>query len=282
LDRIKYEKASSRQTIFFTPFEEHFHANLGARRRAWELVSYRQLRQRLDETAAARASRFSFLDTTGAMPQNFHIIDGSVPSAQQRTRKEKNMFSRQRNFILASLAMASTYLIGCGSPANPPPPKWTVENQNAPRSAPQKTAQAPAREATSASSLDSLQSGRSTATPASSPLKDALFGFDRYELSDDARAALKTNAEWLKANPSARVQIEGHCDERGAEDYNMALGAKRAQAAMDFMATLGIPKGRLSTVSYGEEVPSCKEHVESCWEKNRRARLVIVPNRPAS
>ena len=192
------------------------------------------------------------------------------------------MFSRPRNFILASLAMASMYFIGCGSPANPPPPKWTVENQNAPLTAPQRTAQAPTREATSASSLDSLQSGRSTATPASSLLKDAFFSFDRSDLSDDARAALKANAEWLKANPAARVQIEGHCDERGAEDYNMALGAKRAQAAMDFIATLGIPKDRVSTVSYGEEVPSCKEHVESCWEKNRRARFVIVPNRPAS
>jgi peptidoglycan-associated lipoprotein len=192
------------------------------------------------------------------------------------------MFAGHRSLILASLPIALAYLMGCGAPANPPPPKWTVENPHAPLSAPQKTAQAPARDATSASSLDSLQSGRSTATPASSALKDAFFGFDRYELSDDARAALKANAEWLKANPSARVQIEGHCDERGAEDYNMALGAKRAQAAMDFVATLGIPKNRLSTVSYGEEVPSCKEHGESCWEKNRRARFVVVPARPAS
>ncbi len=192
------------------------------------------------------------------------------------------MFAGHRSFILASLPVALAYLIGCGAPANPPPPKWTVENQNAPLSAPQKTAQVPARDTTSASSLDSLQSGRSTATPASSPLKDALFAYDRYEISDAARAALKANAEWLKANPSARVQIEGHCDERGAEDYNMALGAKRAQAAMDFMATLGIPKDRLSMVSYGEEVPSCKDHVESCWEKNRRARFVVVASRPAS
>ncbi len=192
------------------------------------------------------------------------------------------MFAGHRSFILASLPIALAYLMGCGAPANPPPPKWTVENQNAPLSVPPKTAQAPARDTTSASSLDSLQSGRSTATPASSPLKDAFFGFDRYEISDGARATLKANAEWLKANPSARVQIEGHCDERGAEDYNMALGAKRAQAAMDFIATLGIPKDRLSTVSYGEEVPSGKEHVETCWEKNRRARFVVVASRPAS
>jgi len=192
------------------------------------------------------------------------------------------MFAGHRSFILASLPMALAYLMGCGAPAYPPPPKWTVENPNAHASAPKSVAQVPARDTTRASSLDSLQSGRSTATLASSPLKDALFGFDRYELSDDARAALKANAEWLKANPSARVQIEGHCDDRGAEDYNMALGAKRAQAAMDFVATLGIPKDRLSTVSYGEEVPSCKERVESCWEKNRRARFVVVASRPAS
>ena len=192
------------------------------------------------------------------------------------------MFAGHRSFILASLPMALAYLMGCGAPAYPPPPKWTVENPNAPVSAPKSVAQAPGREATSTSSLDSLRRGQSTATPALSPLKDTFFGFDRYELSDAARAALKANAEWLKANPSARVQIEGHCDERGAEDYNMALGAKRAQAAMDFIATLGIPKDRLSTVSYGEEVPSCKEHLESCWEKNRRARFVIVPARPTS
>jgi peptidoglycan-associated lipoprotein len=192
------------------------------------------------------------------------------------------MFARQRNFILASLAMAATYLIGCGSPTYPPPPKWTVENPNAPASAAKKTAQSPARDMTGASSLDSLRSGRSTATPNSSPLKDAFFAFDRYDLSEQARVALKANAEWLKANPSARVQIEGHCDERGADDYNMALGAKRAQAAMDFLASMGVPANRLSTVSYGEEVPSCKEHMESCWEKNRRARFVVVAGRTAS
>ena len=192
------------------------------------------------------------------------------------------MFARHRSFVLAALPMALAYLMGCGSPAYPPSPKWTVENPNAPSSAPKSASQAPSRDATSTSSLDSLRSGQSTATPASSPLKDAFFAFDRYDLSDNARAALKANAEWLKANSSARVQIEGHCDERGAEDYNMALGAKRAQAAMDYVASLGVPASRLSTVSYGEEVPSCREHTDACWEKNRRARFVVAANRPAS
>jgi peptidoglycan-associated lipoprotein len=78
------------------------------------------------------------------------------------------------------------------------------------------------------------------------------------------------------------VDIEGHCDERGTNDYNMALGAKRAQAAMDYLTTLGVASGRLSTTSYGEEVPVCEEHTEECWAKNRRDRFVIQPTQPVS
>jgi peptidoglycan-associated lipoprotein len=128
--------------------------------------------------------------------------------------------------------------------------------------------------------LDALRSGQSTA--ASGPLKDVFFAFDRSELSEEARATLKDNTGWLKANASARVQIEGHCDERGAEDYNMALGAKRAQAAMEYLTTLGIPASRMSTISYGEEVPACTDHTEECWAKNRRARFVVVSKGPTS
>src|SRR6516165_8428580 len=91
----------------------------------------------------------------------------------------------------------------------------------------------------------------------------------------------KPMGEWLKANPSAVVEIEGHCDERGTNDYNMALGAKRAQAAMDYLITVGVAAGRLSTTSYGEEVPVCQEHTEECWAKNRRDRFVIQDILPA-
>lgn len=173
--------------------------------------------------------------------------------------------------------------IACASPANPPPPKWTVENPSAtsgaaPRRAPQPSMRESKTDAGS-SSLDALRNGASTAA---GPLKDVFFAFDRAELSDDARAVLKENTGWLKTHAAARVQIEGHCDERGAEDYNMALGAKRAQAAMDYLASLGVPASRMSTISYGEEVPSCKEHSEECWSKNRRARFVVVSDGPAS
>jgi peptidoglycan-associated lipoprotein len=135
---------------------------------------------------------------------------------------------------------------------------------------------------TGASSLKQMQEGKSSATPASSPLKDVFYEFDRYDLSADARATLRANADWLKSNPSAKVEIEGHCDERGTNEYNLALGAKRAQAAREFLSSLGIPAERLSTISYGEEIPVCQEHSEDCWRKNRRARLVILQGRSTS
>ena len=142
---------------------------------------------------------------------------------------------------------------------------------------------AEAKRLTSApSSLEALQSGQSTATPASSPVKDVYFGFDRYDLTEESRATLKGNADWLKNNPALRIQIEGHCDERGTAEYNLALGAKRAQTARDYLVTLGISGDRLSTISYGEEIPVCTEQTEDCWAQNRRARFVVAAGQPTS
>ena len=135
---------------------------------------------------------------------------------------------------------------------------------------------------TGASSLQQMQEGKSAVTPASSPLKDVYFDFDRYDLSADARAVLRSNADWLKNNPGQRVEIEGHCDDRGTNEYNLALGAKRAQSTREYLTTLGVAANRLSTISYGEEIPVCKEQTESCWKQNRRARFVILQGRPTS
>jgi len=132
------------------------------------------------------------------------------------------------------------------------------------------------------SSLKALQEGRAPVTPGSSPLKDVFFDFDRYDLSADARGVLRSNADWLKSNPSVRIDIEGHCDERGTNEYNLALGAKRAQAAREYLVSLGIAPGRLTTTSYGEEIPVCQAHSEDCWQQNRRARFVIVERRATS
>jgi peptidoglycan-associated lipoprotein len=177
--------------------------------------------------------------------------------------------------------LTAAYLMACGNPANPPPPKWTAENLTAAPStkeAPSKSAGVKTDSGTT-SSLDALKSGQAAAD---GPLKDINFNFDSAALSETARATLKANADWLKSNPAARVQIEGHCDERGAADYNMALGAKRAQAAMDYLTTLGIAGNRLTTISYGEEIPMCKDKVEECWAKNRRARFVVSQTKPTS
>jgi peptidoglycan-associated lipoprotein len=174
--------------------------------------------------------------------------------------------------------LAVIFLISCGSPANPPAPKWTAENPSAPTET--GTAKPPAKPDPGAkTSLDELRSGEATTA---GPLKDVNFDFDSVALSESARSILRANADWLKANPGARVQIEGHCDERGTAEYNMALGAKRAQAAMDYLATLGIAGNRLSTISYGEEIPVCKEKTEECWAKNRRARFVVSQTKPTS
>src|SRR4051812_24420611 len=90
------------------------------------------------------------------------------------------------------------------------------------------------------------------------PLHDVPFAFDSYDLSSEARDTLQTNAGWLRSNAQVKVEIEGHCDERGTVEYNLALGAKRARAARDYLVSLGIPSDRLSTISYGEELPLCK------------------------
>ncbi|MGZ7032381.1 MAG: peptidoglycan-associated lipoprotein Pal [Thermoanaerobaculia bacterium] len=107
-------------------------------------------------------------------------------------------------------------------------------------------------------------------------LADAFFGYDEATLSANAQAALTTSANWLKQNPGYNLLIEGHCDERGTEQYNLALGDRRANIAREFLATLGVDASRIRTVSYGEERPFDPGHDETAWAKNRRDHLVLV------
>jgi peptidoglycan-associated lipoprotein len=108
-------------------------------------------------------------------------------------------------------------------------------------------------------------------------LEDVHFDFDKAVLRPDAVKVLETSAAWLKANDGRAVIIEGHCDERGTEAYNLALGERRAKAAMEFLVSRGVGMNRLSTVSYGEERPQCREKNEACWSQNRRAHFVVKP-----
>jgi peptidoglycan-associated lipoprotein len=105
---------------------------------------------------------------------------------------------------------------------------------------------------------------------------DIRFAYDEYEISPDAQITLQAVAAWLNKNNSAKILIEGHCDDRGTNEYNLALGDRRAKAARDYLVALGIASGRVETISYGEEEPLCSEPNEECWAKNRRAHFVIL------
>jgi peptidoglycan-associated lipoprotein len=109
----------------------------------------------------------------------------------------------------------------------------------------------------------------------SNNIKDAFFDFDKYDIREDARAALQGDARALSQRPGIRFTIEGHCDERGSEKYNMALGDRRANAAKEFLVSQGVDGSRMDTISYGKEKPFCEEHNEECWQSNRRAHLVM-------
>lgn len=107
-------------------------------------------------------------------------------------------------------------------------------------------------------------------------IRDAFFEYDASTLSPDAQEALTTTASWLKAHPTVRLSIEGHCDERGTQQYNLALGERRANTAKEYLVTLGVDASRISTVSYGEERPFNEGKTESAHAQNRRAHLVIT------
>ncbi len=106
-------------------------------------------------------------------------------------------------------------------------------------------------------------------------LQTVYFDYDKSDLSDSTRAALQSNAEWLKANPGRTVLVEGHCDERGTVEYNLALGQRRAASVKDYLGGLGIDASRLKTVSYGKERPVDSGHDETAHGRNRRAEFVI-------
>ena len=106
-------------------------------------------------------------------------------------------------------------------------------------------------------------------------LEAVYFDFDKYLIKPEGREAIKRNAEWLQKNPGKKIVVEGNCDERGTNEYNMALGQRRADAAAKYLMDLGIVKDRVGTVSYGEEKPICRDANEACWSKNRRGDFIV-------
>jgi peptidoglycan-associated lipoprotein len=112
-------------------------------------------------------------------------------------------------------------------------------------------------------------------------VRDIHFDFDRYDIRPDAAKILDANARWMKANPAALVLIEGHTDEQGTNEYNLALGERRAKAAMNYLVGQGLPAERFTVISYGEEWPQCRERNDACWARNRRAHFLAKPRNPS-
>jgi len=121
-----------------------------------------------------------------------------------------------------------------------------------------------------------IQEARLFSFKPTSELKDIHFQFDKHDLDSRSKGILKQNADFLKQHPSVKVEIQGHCDERGTNNYNLALGQRRAASTKKYLSSLGIPENRLHVISYGEEKPFCNESSDSCWWRNRRAHFMIA------
>lgn len=111
---------------------------------------------------------------------------------------------------------------------------------------------------------------------AEKPLGDAFFVYDSTDLTDAVRSALQKNVEWMKRWTTTKVMVEGHADARGTNEYNLALGERRADAVRDYLVSLGLPADRMTIVSKGEEQPFCSDETESCWQQNRRGHFILT------
>jgi peptidoglycan-associated lipoprotein len=180
----------------------------------------------------------------------------------------------------AALVLAVTLIAGAcgGKKVEPPAPAPTVQppaetKPAAPPPPPAPPAAAPAPAPTedelfAKKTLQQLNDEK--------PLEDVYFGYDQMDLSEAARASLQKNMAFLKRWPSTKIMVEGHADSRGTNEYNLALGERRAAAVRDYLVSLGLTSDRVTMVSKGEEQPFCREESESCWQENRRGHFIFT------
>jgi len=180
--------------------------------------------------------------------------------------------------LVVPVLVLSLFLAGCPkrpatTAASAPPPTGAPPSSAAPSTTSPGGAMTPSPVAPSTAAP-------STTPPAPSEfretanLKDVFFDFDKYDIRPSDAKVLDTNATWLKTNDNL-VLIEGHCDERGTNEYNLALGERRAKATMNYLVGQGVQANRITIISYGKERPTCTEHSEACWAKNRRAHFLV-------
>jgi peptidoglycan-associated lipoprotein len=179
------------------------------------------------------------------------------------------------------IVCATIVIVGCGKKVPPvaasaPPTSPVVQP---PPPAPPRPAAAAAATATTSDALseDELFARKTLdELNAERPLADVLFDLDEWTLREDARVILAKNANWLRRWTSTRVTIEGHCDDRGTGEYNLALGERRANAVKEYLGSLGVTPDRVLVVTKGEESPVCFDGNENCWQQNRRGHPIIT------
>jgi peptidoglycan-associated lipoprotein len=193
------------------------------------------------------------------------------------------MLTRAAQVTMMSLLLAGLMITGCAKR-----PATTAASAAAPSPAPSAAAPAPTP-SPSAPAASAAPAAAAAAAPAQAPrpvpkefmavaaLKEVYFDFDKYDIRAEDAKTLDANAAWLKSNADNLVLIEGHCDERGTNEYNLALGERRAKATMNYLVSQGIQANRITIISYGEERPVCNEKTEACWAKNRRANFLVKP-----
>jgi peptidoglycan-associated lipoprotein len=181
------------------------------------------------------------------------------PENETKVKKLNGGKMKRIGLLLFGLALVGFYLAGCGKKPKPvaEKPPVTEETKTQPKDT---TGRVPTEEV------------KEEKTP--SGFQKVYFDFDKYYIRDDAKTALENNARVLKGNKNMRILIEGHCDERGTVEYNLALGERRAAAARQYLMDLGIEASRITTVSYGKERPIAFGHDESSWQQNRRGEFV--------
>jgi peptidoglycan-associated lipoprotein len=180
------------------------------------------------------------------------------------------MMKNRRIFLLGVIVLLSLFALwGCPKKA-----QVTTTPETAPAAKAEPTVEQKAEPVKEEAKPEAKEEPRERAAAAAAGLQPVYFDFDRSFIRDDAKAVMKANAEWLKANPKVKVRIEGNCDERGTKEYNQALGQRRATSAKKYLTDMGISAQRILLISYGKEKPVCSESTEGCWQKNRRGDFI--------
>ena len=187
---------------------------------------------------------------------------------------------KSRFLTCAALIALSLTFAGCAkktaAKAQPPAPT-PIAPAAASTSAPASSYSRPAQVASSTPPRTPDAATRARIQELLDRIQDAYFDYNQHTLRPDAEVALRTDAQTLadiiKQYPEFKLTVEGYCDERGSDEYNLALGDARAQQAKNYLATLGLPGNQLATISYGKDKPVCTDHDEACWQKNRRTHI---------